>query len=148
MQYEQGELGFTALAQARLAVLSAEHAAATNAAQLAALDAGASPDQLIRHSDPMSALPGEPMKRPVAEPFSNRPRPPSRAVKPLPPPPATAAVRLPASPTPATPPRPASHKMPLRARTCALRRDIIELHQGPEAARDFERRIASGEDVA
>ena len=30
----------------------------------------------------------------------------------------------------------------------ALRRDIIELHQGPEAAPTFERRIAAGEHVA
>ena len=47
MQYEQGELDFTSLAQARLSVLSAEHAAAINAAQLAALGDGASPDQLV-----------------------------------------------------------------------------------------------------
>jgi hypothetical protein len=47
MQYEQGEIAYGQLAQARLAVLSAEHAAATNSAQRAALDAGALPGQLV-----------------------------------------------------------------------------------------------------
>jgi hypothetical protein len=47
MQYEQGEMEYAQLAAARLAVLSAEHAAATTAAQLAALGAGASPNELV-----------------------------------------------------------------------------------------------------
>ena len=59
MQYEQGELDFTSLAQARLSVLSAEHAAATNAAQLAALGSGASPDQLVSAGTGGGALPDD-----------------------------------------------------------------------------------------
>lgn len=43
MKYRQGDLGYEALARQRLAVLSAEHAHATNAARLATLDAGEVP---------------------------------------------------------------------------------------------------------
>jgi hypothetical protein len=55
-----------------------------------------------------------------------------------------AAVGLPAS-LPAPRPEPAP-QMPLRPHL-APRRDIIEHHQGPEAARAFEQRIAAGERV-
>ncbi len=40
MKYDQGEIEYEALARSRLAVLSAEHACATNAARLTTLDAG------------------------------------------------------------------------------------------------------------
>ena len=43
MTYEQGESDYAALARQRLAVLSAEHAQATNAARLDALDATGDP---------------------------------------------------------------------------------------------------------
>jgi len=44
MKYEQGDLDYEGLARQRLALLSAEHAQATNAARLATLDAGGDPD--------------------------------------------------------------------------------------------------------
>jgi hypothetical protein len=46
MTYEQGETDFAHLARRRLAVLSAEHAHAQNAARLEALTAGLDPDDL------------------------------------------------------------------------------------------------------
>ena len=44
MKYEQGDLDYEGLARGRLALLSAEHAQATNAARLATLRAGGDPD--------------------------------------------------------------------------------------------------------
>lgn len=47
MKYEQGDLDYEGLARQRLALLSAEHAQATNAARLATLDAGGDPDLAV-----------------------------------------------------------------------------------------------------
>ena len=48
MKYDQGELGYEGLARQRLALLTAEHAQATNAARLASLDAGGDLDVALR----------------------------------------------------------------------------------------------------
>ena len=58
-----------------------------------------------------------------------------------------AAVGLPPSTSVARPTPTPRAKMALRP-YLALRRDIIEQHDGPDAAREFERRIAAGERVA
>ena len=48
MKYDQGDLDYEGLARQRLALLSAEHAQATNAARLATLDAGGGMDVALR----------------------------------------------------------------------------------------------------
>ena len=48
MKYEQGDLDYEGLARQRLALLSAQHAQATNAARLATLDAGGGVDVALR----------------------------------------------------------------------------------------------------
>ena len=52
MKYEQGDLDYEGLARGRLALLSAEHAQATNAARLATLRAGGDPDLALRSAAP------------------------------------------------------------------------------------------------
>ena len=51
LTYGQGETDYPALARARLAVLAAEHAQATNAARLATLAASGDPDLALLHLD-------------------------------------------------------------------------------------------------
>ena len=48
MKYDQGDLDYEGLARQRLALLSAQHAQATNAARLATLDAGGDVDVALR----------------------------------------------------------------------------------------------------
>ncbi|MAS53146.1 MAG: hypothetical protein CMJ44_00710 [Pimelobacter sp.] len=48
MKYDQGDLDYEGLARQRLALLSAQHAQATNAARLATLDAGGGTDVALR----------------------------------------------------------------------------------------------------
>ena len=48
MKYDQGDLDYEGLARQRLALLSAQHAQATNAARLATLDAGGGIDVALR----------------------------------------------------------------------------------------------------
>ncbi|GAB5550155.1 MAG: hypothetical protein SangKO_099150 [Sandaracinaceae bacterium] len=48
MKYDQGDLDYEGLARQRLALLSAKHAQATNAARLATLDAGGGVDVALR----------------------------------------------------------------------------------------------------
>ena len=55
MRYRQGELGYEALARQRLAVLSAEHAHATNAARLATAEAGELPVWVAGADAPLDA---------------------------------------------------------------------------------------------
>ena len=69
MEYEQGETDYAALARQRLAVLAAEHAHASNAARLTALDAAGDPalaladlDETVR-TDAGDALPSPTTRR-------------------------------------------------------------------------------------
>ena len=51
IKYDQSEIDYEALARSRLAVLSAEHACATNAARLATLSASGDPDLALLDAD-------------------------------------------------------------------------------------------------
>ena len=55
MKYDQSEIDYETLARTRLAVLSAEHACATNAARLATLAASGDPDLAFHSALPSSA---------------------------------------------------------------------------------------------
>ena len=60
MKYSQGDLDYEGLARQRLALLSAEHAQATNAARLATLDAGGDPDLALRQASGVAPVaPGD-----------------------------------------------------------------------------------------